>query len=191
MAKINHALFVAANGANQVAYGDCPECGKPLAIKHVGKSTFLGCTAYPGCDFTQSFASNDVAIVKDMPQSKCPECEATLAVKKGRYGMFIGCTNFPSCHFISNNHTPKKTAQYTPVSCPACKQGKMKKKQNRFGKYFYACDGYPSCRHVLNLQPVAQHCEICESPIMLVQAKDQHKLICADPKCGHQVRLQP
>jgi len=190
MAKINSELFVSASGANQVAYGDCPKCSAELAIKHVGKSTFLGCSAYPECDYTQSFASNDVAIIKNMPESECPECLAQLAVKKGRYGMFIGCTNFPSCHFISNNHSAKKTAQYAPVSCPSCKSGCMEKKQNRFGKFFYACDGYPTCKMVLNLEPVSRKCDKCQSPVMLIQAKDKNKLICANENCGHQVTQQ-
>lgn len=191
MTKIDGDLFVSAQGANQLAYGDCPKCTAHLAVKHVGKSTFIGCSAYPECDYTQSISSNDVALVKEMPDSHCPECDGKLAVKKGRYGMFIGCTNFPSCHFISNNHSAKKTAQYEAVNCPMCVEGKVERKQNRFGKLFYACDHYPACKYVLNLQPVAHVCEKCSSPIMLVQAKHKHELICAKPDCGHQVSQEP
>ncbi|MFC4698814.1 topoisomerase DNA-binding C4 zinc finger domain-containing protein [Glaciecola siphonariae] len=188
MAKINSDLFVSAHGANELAYGTCPQCEAQLAVKHVGKSTFLGCSAYPKCDYTKSLGQNDVSIVKEMPQSHCPQCDGNLAVKKGRYGMFIGCTNFPTCHFISNNHTAKKTAQYTPVECPACKKGTIDKKQNRFGKYFYACNNYPACKYVLNQMPLARKCEICNSPIMLVQSKDKHQLLCANADCGHTVK---
>ncbi|WP_371195361.1 topoisomerase DNA-binding C4 zinc finger domain-containing protein [Glaciecola sp. SC05] len=190
MVKINNELFVSAHGANQLAYGDCPKCQAHLAVKHVGKSTFLGCTAYPNCDYTQSLSTNDVAVVKEMPDSQCPQCSAALAVKKGRYGMFIGCTNFPSCHFISNNHSAKKTAQYTPVSCPSCNKGTINKKQNRFGKFFYACDNYPSCKFVLNLMPITRLCEKCNSTIMLVHAKDKLQLSCANDKCDHQLTLE-
>lgn len=190
MSKINSDLFVSSHGANQVAYGDCPKCDASLAVKHVGKSTFLGCTAYPSCDYTQSLSSNDVTTVKDISDSHCPQCDAQLAVKKGRFGMFIGCTNFPSCHFISNNHSVKKTAQYTPVSCPCCRKGCIEKKQNRFGKFFYACDQYPTCKYVLNLMPVAHGCEKCGSPIMLVQTKDKHVLICANTKCEHKINQE-
>jgi putative DNA topoisomerase len=185
MAKINNELFASAHGANELAYGNCPKCDAHLTVKHVGKTTFLGCSAYPKCDFTQSLGSNDVTLIKEMPESHCPQCDSPLAVKKGRYGMFIGCTNFPSCHFISNNHSAKKTAQYTPVDCPSCKKGQIEKKQNRFGKFFYACNNYPSCKYVLNAMPIAQTCEVCNSPIMLVQAKDKQGLICAKPECGH------
>jgi len=86
MTKINGDLFVCAGGANHLAYGECPKCAAQLAIKHVGKSTFLGCSGYPQCDYTQSLSTNDVSIIKEMPQSQCPECEANLAVKKGRFG---------------------------------------------------------------------------------------------------------
>jgi putative DNA topoisomerase len=190
MAKINSDLFVAAQGANELAYGNCPKCDAHLAVKHVGKSTFLGCSAYPECDYTQSLASNDVSLIKEMPDSHCPQCDSALAVKKGRYGMFIGCTNFPTCHFISNNHSAKKTAQYTPVECPQCNSGLIEKKQNRFGKFFYACNNYPACKYVLNIMPVAEQCERCQSPIMLVQAKNKDELLCADAACAHHQKMK-
>jgi putative DNA topoisomerase len=187
MTKINAELFGSAEAVHQLAYGNCPKCESTLTLKHVGKSTFLGCSAYPNCDYTQSFTHNDVATLKRIDDSHCPECDGTLAVKKGRYGMFIGCTNFPSCHFISTNHGARKTAEYTPVTCPKCKEGTIDKKQNRFGKYFYACDNYPQCKYVLNEMPVEQTCEQCGSPIMLLQNKDKHTLVCAQSKCAHQV----
>lgn len=187
MTKINAELFSSAESLDKLAYGSCPKCDSSLTLKHVGKSTFIGCTAYPSCDYTQSVGSNDVETVKVIDQSHCPECDAAVAVKKGRYGMFIGCTNFPSCHFISTNHNAKKTAEYSPVDCPVCKTGTIEKKQNRFGKFFYACDNYPHCKHVLNAMPVMHTCEKCGSPIMLVQTKDQHRLVCAQESCGHHI----
>lgn len=173
------------HAANQLAYGDCPQCTLPLQLKHVGKSTFLGCTSYPDCDYSQSLNKQDVSTIKVIENSHCPDCDGELAVKKGRYGMFIGCTNFPICHFISTNQNKKIDAQYTPVHCPACKTGHLQKKQNRFGKFFYACDNYPKCKSVVNLQPVEKDCPECGATIMLIKNKGQNVLLCAQDNCEH------
>nr|WP_136250671.1 topoisomerase DNA-binding C4 zinc finger domain-containing protein [Ningiella ruwaisensis] len=185
MAKINDELF-SQDAAKHLAYGSCPECDAALAIKYKGKSSFLACTQYPKCDYTKSLSKNDVEIIKLIADSECPECKSELAVKKGRFGMFIGCTNFPSCHFISNTHSVKKAAEYAPVSCPACKSGKIEKKQNRFGKFFYACDNYPHCKYVVNAMPVAVTCSECGSSIMLSQSANSKQLNCPNTDCGHQ-----
>lgn len=182
MAKVDKGLF--SKDASSVAYGDCPLCESPLVMKHKGKSSFLGCSKYPDCDFTQSVSTSDVVQLKEIPDSECPDCQSTLAVKKGRYGMFIGCTNFPNCHFISNNQTPQKQAEYAPVDCPKCKTGQLVKKQNRFGKYFYACNNYPSCKHVLNQQPVDVSCEECgKRPMVMTNQEGVYQ--CSDTMCGH------
>jgi putative DNA topoisomerase len=156
-----------------------------LQLKHVGKSSFLGCTTYPNCDYSKSLNANEVATVKLIDNSHCPECDAQLAVKKGRYGMFIGCTNFPSCHFISTNQQKQIQAQYTAVKCPSCKNGLIQKRQNRFGKFFYACDNYPKCKYLLNNEPVAKPCPKCNASIMVVKTKGENVLICAKVDCAH------
>ena len=187
MSKKDDVLFPSnhSHHASQLAYGDCPSCSSPLQIKHVGKSTFLGCTTYPVCDFSKSLNTNEVTTVKVIDNSHCPECESLLGVKKGRYGMFIGCTNFPSCHFISTNQQKQIQAQYTPIKCPQCKKGLLQKRQNRFGKFFYACDNYPKCKFLLNNEPVVKGCPQCNATIMMVKAKDEHVYICANTHCAH------
>lgn len=187
MSKKSDAIFPehAADQANQLAYGDCPQCKAPLQMKHVGKSSFLGCTTYPVCDYSKSLNTSEVSTLKVIDDSQCPECEAQLAVKKGRYGMFIGCTNFPNCHFISTNQQKKIQAHYTPVSCPSCKKGLIQKRQNRFGKFFYACDNYPKCKYLLNAEPVAKSCPSCNASIMLVKTKGENNLLCANADCAH------
>ncbi len=178
---------LADSEASQLAYGDCPKCASPLQIKHVGKNSFVACTAYPACDYSHSLTNQEVTTLKTIDDSHCPQCNALLAVKKGRYGMFIGCTNFPDCHFISSNQLKQKSAQYTPVSCPSCTSGLLQKKQNRFGKFFYACDNYPKCKYVLNQQPVNKTCPACNASIMLRKGKDEAVLICAKEDCAQQI----
>lgn len=186
MSKKTDALF-SHNEASQVAYGDCPKCTSPLHLKHVGKTSFIACTAYPACDYSQSLKKQELVTLKLIENSCCPECDSELAVKKGRYGMFIGCTNFPNCHFISTNQSKKKKAEYTPVSCPRCKGGQLLMKQNRFGKFFYACDQYPKCKHVLNDQPINKPCPQCNAAIMLVKRQGDNIYTCAEDACGHVV----
>ncbi len=173
--------------ANQIAYGDCPECNSPLLIKFVGKNTFIGCSAYPKCEYSQPFNKNEVVVFKEIEDSTCPECSSELAVKKGRYGMFIGCTNFPSCHFISTNKNVHDKPQYEPVDCPLCNTGKMHRKQNRFGKFFYACDNYPKCKYIENVEPVSISCPQCSFNIML---KKNKALVCANPDCQFELKTE-
>lgn len=173
------------NAPNQLAYGTCPQCDSALQLKHVGKSSFLACTAYPACEYTHSLQTAEVTTLKVMDDSLCPKCKSHLAVKKGRYGMFIGCTNFPDCDFISTNNDNQTTHNYTPVNCNVCKKGTLQKKQNRFGKFFYACDNFPKCKHVFNLEPVEKTCPLCQASIMLKQKKDKTVLTCAQSGCEH------
>jgi putative DNA topoisomerase len=190
------------DSTNQLAYGDCPECAAPLQIKFVGKNTFLGCTAYPKCHHSEPLNKQDLVIVKLIDASNCPQCDAQLAVKKGRYGMFIGCTDFPQCDFISNNqstlHKPVAThagdgdasdtqKENNPVTCPSCNKGRLLKKQNRFGKFFYACDNYPKCKTVFNQEPIAKTCAKCNGSIMLIKSRGENVFICADSSCAHVV----
>lgn len=190
MSKKADAIFTQSDShqAHKLAYGDCPQCEAHLHLKFVGKSSFLACTAYPKCDYSQSLNSSQVSTLKLIDDSQCPQCEAQLAVKKGRYGMFIGCTGFPSCHFISTNQQQQSKEEYVPVECPTCKKGQLQKRQNRLGKFFYACDNYPKCKYILNQEPIVKSCPKCKANIMLSKAKSKSEFICARPSCGH--RLQ-
>lgn len=201
MVKKDGPLF-SAHATSQLAHGDCPQCSAPLQMKFVGKNTFFGCTAYPHCDFSQSLNKQDVVTLKLIDESHCPKCAAQLAVKKGRFGMFIGCTQFPSCDFISNNQSTQQQSsdqqlgmasagedekENEPVTCPSCKKGQLLKKQNRFGKFFYACDSYPKCKTVFNQEPVAKNCPKCSAPVMLIKSRGENVFICAKSTCAHMV----
>ena len=145
--KIDQSLFTAGQHALNEAYGACPKCDGELRIKYVNKSSFLSCSNYPKCDFTQSTKKAEVSTLKVMDGSSCPECSSELAVKKGRYGMFIGCTSFPECHYIASQN---KNESDDVSACPKCKIGNLVKRQNKFGKTFIACDAYPKCKHIEN-----------------------------------------
>ena len=187
MAKIDHSLFSANQNALDEAYGACPECDGKLVIKHANKSSFLACQNYPSCKHTQQFHKNDVSILKVMEGSACPECTQSLAVKKGRYGMFIGCTGFPECHYIASKDAPSNSDSAEQISCPKCKNGELVKRQNKYGKHFYACNAYPKCKYMVNATPVDASCEKCAWSIMTkVDAHDDSKgIICPQVNCQH------
>lgn len=66
----------------------CPKCKTGHLTRRVGNTTFLGCTNYPGCDYT----NGHVEILKK-PRI-CPTCGGFLVYRKGSRGPFYGCTNF-------------------------------------------------------------------------------------------------
>ena len=171
--------------AHQLAYGECPKCESALLVKHVGKNSFLGCSRYPTCEYTHSLTQNEVVTLKEIDSSECPECSSVLAVKKGRYGMFIGCTDFPSCDYISTKQQTQNKTEYKPIGCPSCKKGMLQKRQNKFGKFFYACDTNPKCKRIENQEPIDKTCPNCAASIMLVKTKGEKVYVCADTKCAH------
>jgi len=181
--KIDHSLFKSAPQALRDVYGDCPKCNRQLVLKHANKSTFLSCSTYPSCDFTQSLNNTEVVTLKEMAGSSCPQCSSVLAVKKGRYGMFIGCTSFPTCTYIASKTNNKPVIG--KIECPKCKSGELVERQNKFGKRFFACNAYPACKYMLNDKPVAEPCNKCGWPISVQkQINDDIVLVCPQSDCS-------
>ncbi|MGF1726446.1 topoisomerase DNA-binding C4 zinc finger domain-containing protein [Photobacterium nomapromontoriensis] len=177
--KINDSLFTAHEHA---FYHDnqCPTCGSELVIRNGKHGPFLGCTSYPACDYIKPLAQNDGHIVKHLA-IPCPECGDELLLRQGRYGMFIGCSGYPTCHYIES---PEKKAESTEIVCPECHKGRLIERKSRYGKMFYACDHYPSCRFAVNAKPVVGECQQCGFTL-LVEKKlaSGIRLQCADRRC--------
>jgi DNA topoisomerase-1 len=89
---------------------DCPDCGKPLVVKHGRFGEFIACTGYPECRYTRK-------IVKTLG-IKCPKCgEGEVVRRKAAKGKakgrsFYGCTRYPECDYASwkNPAAPDKKA---------------------------------------------------------------------------------
>ncbi len=179
MSKIDTSLFTHADTQN---FGKCPSCNAELTIKHAKSGAFIGCTAYPTCDYTQAFHDTEVEVVKQIEGSECPLCAHELVIKKGRYGLFVGCSDFPTCQYMQS----VKEKQETRLSCPKCSAGELVKRVNRFGKAFYACSNYPKCKFAINYPPVEQTCEACGSPILVKrQSVKGEYLQCPEKQCQH------
>ena len=86
----------------------CPECGKPLVVRHGKYGEFVACSNYPECKF----------IKKEEVQEKeichCPNCDGMIIERKSHKGkIFYGCNHYPKC----------KTAYWDkPIDkkCPEC-----------------------------------------------------------------------
>jgi DNA helicase IV len=65
----------------------------------------------------------------------CPKCvTGQLSFKKGPYGVFQSCSHYPLCDYSK------------ALDCPACGDGKIVKKKNKKGAFFYSCNQYPKCK---------------------------------------------
>ena len=110
----------------------------------------------------------------------CPKCkennrQGTIIPRRSRFGVFLGCDQYPTCDFISNdvplpwekeNPTDKEdeeengktvfksnrvAAEPIGKDCPACGKPLLKRFAKRGGRPFVGCSGYPSCKHLENL----------------------------------------
>ncbi len=89
-----------AEGSDRVAIAveqtneSCPECGKPLIIRHGKFGKFFSCSGFPDCKFTKSFTEETDVL--------CPKDGGKVIIRKTRKGRkFYGCANYPKCEFAA------------------------------------------------------------------------------------------
>ncbi len=140
----------------------CPKCGQPLSKRLGKRGLFIGCTAYPDCDYTRNVNEDANAQPQTIEGRVCPQCGSQLVVKHGRYGKFIGCSGYPNC----NHMEPLEAPEDTKVPCPQCRQGTLLKRKSRRGKIFYSCARYPDCDYALWNEPLNEPCPSCGWPIL-------------------------
>ncbi|MFH1772409.1 MAG: type I DNA topoisomerase [Candidatus Omnitrophota bacterium] len=69
----------------------------------------------------------------------CPKCPGKLLIKWSRKGKFLSCENFPRCRYAESITTD--------TVCPGCGNGKLIRRKNRRGQFFYGCATFPACRY--------------------------------------------
>ena len=183
MSKTPQGLYVEHHNNNDES---CPECGSPLHIRNGKQGTFLGCSNYPKCTYLRPLHEKS-EIKKVLTGTHCPLCAKELVLKQGRYGLFIGCSGYPECtHTAQLSEKAEEKEENTHVTCPQCKKGELCKRKSRYGKTFYACNNYPSCKYVINDKPVNEFCPDCHWPI-LVERKTASatRIICPKKGCGY------
>ena len=160
----------------------CPICGQPLSIRLGRRGRFIGCTAFPECDYTRSLDGDDDAADAEAVEGRnCPECNSQLLIRHGRYGKFIGCSNYPKCKYIESLQKPADTQ----VSCPQCHKGTMLQRKSRRGKIFYSCSEYPDCKYAVWNEPYDQACPSCNWPMLTIKTTKRRgsELVCPQPDC--------
>lgn len=167
----------------------CPQCSQPLSIRLGRGGRFVGCTAYPECDYTRSLAgeakdqADQAAAAEVIAGRVCPLCSSQLVMKLGRYGKFIGCANYPKCKHIESLTKPKTTH----VACPDCQQGTLVERRSRFGKIFYSCSRYPDCKYALWNEPIDIPCPRCAWPLLTLKITKRRgtEKVCPKEGCGY------
>ena len=72
----------------------CPECGKPLVVRHGKFGQFVACSAYPECKYIKKEEKKIIEICD------CPKCGNKIIEKKSKRGkVFYGCSNYPKCDY--------------------------------------------------------------------------------------------
>lgn len=167
----------------------CPKCGEQLAIRLGRRGRFVGCNAYPECDYTRNVNGDsdeeDKELVKDR---KCPDCQSDLLVRHGKYGKFIGCSGYPDCKYIEPLEKPEDTG----VECPECKQGSMLKRKSRRGKIFFSCNRYPDCKYAVWNQPVNEACPDCGFPMLTIKTTKRRgtEKVCPQQDCKYTAAVE-
>ena len=155
----------------------CPTCGRPLLIRSGRYGLFMGCSAYPVCNYTRKIEAEAAAAEPIPTDEKCPECQAPMVIRNGRTGPFLSCSRYPAC----------KTARplSTGFTCPKCGEGQLAQRRTKKRRIFYSCNRYPQCDYSLWNQPVDVPCPNpdCDSQFMVKQTgkKSESGLVC--PKC--------
>ena len=163
----------------------CPKCGAGLVIRLGRNGRFIGCTAYPECDYTRDLDGDRPA--KAEPEKvegrSCPECGSELLLRVGRYGKFIGCSAYPGCNYIEPLEKPEDTG----VPCPQCHKGSMMKRKSRRGKIFYSCSTYPTCDYAVWNEPLNEPGPSCGWPVLTLKTTKRRgtEKVCPQKECGH------
>jgi len=166
----------------------CPKCSSPLNKRLGKRGFFIGCSAYPKCDYTRNLegeeANNNEPTAVAEPEivegRTCPKCGSAVHKKKGPYGQFIGCSNYPKC-----KHTePLEKPVDTSVTCPACGKGTLIKKKSRYN-FAFACS---DCKYLMYGEDIkVEPCPNCAWPIMALKNTKKHgtQKICPQKGCGY------
>ena len=67
----------------------CPKCGKPLATRLGKRGNFVGCTAYPECDFTRSIGVDADAGEARRELGGDPATGLPVLLLRGPYGYYV------------------------------------------------------------------------------------------------------
>jgi DNA topoisomerase I len=156
----------------------CELCGKPMIIKWGRNGRFMACSGYPACKNTRPLPheQEQARLAEGM---KCELCGGDMVVKGGRFGAFLGCSNYPTC----KNTKPISIG----VQCPKCKDGYVIERKTKRKRVFYGCSRYPDCDFASWDKPVAQACDTCGNPYMVIKYNQSRGEYLLCPSCKAEV----
>ena len=159
----------------------CELCGKPMIIKWGRNGRFMACSGYPSCKNTKPLPSEQ-ELTKHVVGGKCDLCGGDMVVKGGRFGAFLGCSNYPACR----NTKPISIG----VKCPKCTQGDVIERKTKRKRVFYGCSRYPDCDFASWDKPVAQSCDTCGNPYMVLKYNQSRGEYLQCPSCKAEIVKQ-
>jgi DNA topoisomerase-1 len=172
----------------------CPQCGSLLTIRLGKRGRFIGCSAYPQCDYTRNLEGENAEttaapnVTTEKVEGRfCPTCGSELHIKQGRYSKFIGCSNYPHCKFTESLDKPVDSG----ITCPSCQQGTLVKKKSRYGTFFYSCSSYPQCKYAIPNEPIAESCPHCHWPILMLKTTKRRgtEKVCPQKNCNYSEQM--
>jgi DNA topoisomerase-1 len=88
----------------------CPKCGAPVLLQNSKRGMFVGCSAYPECDYTRPWGNQPQGPVV---LGKHPETDLDVLLLKGPYGFYVQLGETPE----EGKKKPKRVAW--PKNIPA------------------------------------------------------------------------
>jgi DNA topoisomerase-1 len=167
----------------------CEKCGALMVIKWGRNGEFLACPQYPECKNTKNFKRSDggeIAIAAEEEVNEtCEQCGRPMLLRWGKFGKFLGCSGYPECKNIQPLEKPADIG----VKCPECKEGNLKERKSRWGKFFYGCDRYPECKFASWDKPLPTPCPQCGSPILVekITKRSGRTHRCYKKECGYSI----
>ena len=177
----------------QVIDEECPECGRPLAIRLGRSGNFISCTGFPECRYARSLPRDGEgeseggpeggAEPKALEDRRCPKCGEALVVRSGRRGEFAGCSRYPECRHAE----PLEKMRETDVACPVCRGGTLRERRSRRGKPFFSCPTYPKCDYATWDEPLDEPCPLCGWPILTLKQTRRRgaEKVCPQRECAY------
>ncbi len=186
---------------------DCPTCGKKLHYRFGKNGRYLGCEAYPECDYTCPIDKDGKPLERKEIDIPCPECNSPMMLRRSRWGTFLGCTKYPDCKGTrpcDDEGNPLKVVKPEEVheTCPDCGAPMEVKFKGR--RAFLGCSTYPACKCTAPIpdgiaveQPPKPEpkdagvgCNKCGRPMLIRVGPRGEFLACSGfPKCRNAMNL--